>query len=209
MTVCVPVPSNPETVKHVFSTCWSHDKLLQLLLLMLSHPLLWSIEDDRRLSVRGSRVFRGSSSLCDYFSVRSALFNVPAAPTFSTHPTTPLRADGKLKQKAPTEQRTAENHSFWGAHIMWFQSKHRAGNYLLTPPLKIRNQGQLRVTEKQTPPCQTESEQKNDAAMKSQKYGEPIRLPCAVFVIKTCVHTSHACTHWRHNHSQVHTRLSG
>lgn len=169
MTVCVPAPSNPETVKCVFSTCWSHDKLLQSLLLMLSHPLQWSIEGDHRLSMRGSRVFRGSSSLCDYFSVCSVLFNVPAAPTFSTHTTTPLSADGKLKQKAPTEQHTAENHSFWGAHIMWFQSKHRKGKYLLTPPLKIRNRAQLRVTKRQTPPSQTESEQENDAVMKSQK----------------------------------------
>lgn len=93
----------------------------------------------------------------------------PLPPLFPPTQPTPLRADGKLKQKAPTEQHTAENHSFWGAHIMWFQSKHRAGNYLLTLPLKTEKWAQLRVTKKQTPPSQTESQQENDAVMKSQK----------------------------------------
>lgn len=64
--------------------------------------------------------------LCVIISLSALRFLMsPLPPLFPpTQPPPPLRDDGKLKQKAPTVQHTAENHSFWGAHIMWFQSKH-------------------------------------------------------------------------------------
>lgn len=149
MTVCVPAPSNPETVKCVPSTCWSHDKLLQLLQLMLSHPLQWSIEDDRRLSVRGSRVFRGSSSLCVIISLSARRFLMsPLPPLFP--PTQPppcvlmANSNKRLQQSSTPQKITA----FEVRTSCDFRVNTEQGNYLLTPPLKIRNRARLRVTKK-------------------------------------------------------------
>lgn len=164
---------------------------------------------DRCLSVRGSGVFFVEAPLCVIISLSARRFLMsPLPPLFP--PTQPppcvlmANSNKRLQQSSTLQKITA----FEARTSCDFRVNTEQANYLLMPPLKIRNRAQLRVTKKQTPPSQTESEQENDAVMKiTEIRGADLAALSSICNQDVCAHMTRS--HRRHNRRQAHTRLSG